>query len=116
MLKDFLIKNNINPKGVIDLYIFITQSYSEIGDWNDNHEAYEYPPEIQNVVDELEIYEREYDNIKNLYKKECPEADFDSEVYELFCDYLENKVEDIKQIKEDMPFWLLEDENERKRK
>ena len=101
MLKDFLIKNNIDFREVISLYLFIQDTYSDITEFEINHGAYEAYPEY--ILNDLEKSEEKFEKYKILFKQEYPEANFEYEVYDLFCDEIENKVEDIKKIKKDMP-------------
>lgn len=81
-LKDFLIKNNIDYKEVINLYLFILEI---------NHGAYEAYPEY--ILNDLYKAEEEFEKYKILYKQKYSEANFENEVYEMFCDYLENENE-----------------------
>lgn len=96
-LKDFLIKNNIDYKEVISLYLFIEEINSDITEFHETHGQYDTYPE--HILNELDSAEEKFEEYKNIYKKEYPESNFENEVYDLFCDYLENKVEDIKAIK-----------------
>ena len=95
-LKDFLIKNNIDYKEVISLYLFIEEINSDITEFHETHGQYDTYPEH---IYDLEKSEEKFEKYKILFKQEYPESNFENEVYDLFCDYLENKVEDIKAIK-----------------
>lgn len=89
MLKDFLIKNNIDYKKVIELYLFIEDTNSDILDFDNEHEWYEAYPEY--ILDDLYKAEEKLEKYKILYEKEYPESNFFSEVYEMYCDELEEQ-------------------------
>lgn len=84
MLKDFLIKNNIDYRKVIELYLFILDTNSEL----DFNEAYYSFPEY--VLEDLHLAEEELEKYKILYKKEYPEVNFEDEIYDLYCSEIED--------------------------
>lgn len=78
-LKDFLIKNNIDYREVINLYLFIEDTNSDI---------LKFP---EYILDDLYKAEEKLERYKILYEEKYPESNFFSELYEMYCNDIETK-------------------------